>query len=71
MTSFLSKLKSLAIVLMAFSFFMGMTLSSCGGKSGESEGTEVQASEDEEHPEGEEHPSDEEEHPDEEEESEE
>ena len=81
MTTLLNKIKSMAIVVMLFSFFATATISSCTPKSNESEGTE--AVEADEHPSdtdaaavSEEHPSDStatqtEEHPSEEDEDEE
>lgn len=65
MTSILNKFKSFAIVLIVFSFFMGVTLNGCTSdkKSQNTENVE-EASETEEHPAAsEEHPSDTEEHP--------
>ena len=67
MTSILRKFKSLAIVVMVFSFFMGVTLSSCSSSESGSENAKehsTESTDSEEHPaeEGEEHPTDEE-HP--------
>ena len=61
MTSFLLKFKSLAIGTMVLSFFVAVTMSSCGSTdkgSEDKENVEAQASESEEHPaeEGDEHP---------------
>ena len=69
MTSFIKKIKSLAFVIMAFSFLLAVTVSSCTPKDKGSEDTDsvevVEAADSEEHPtdslsaasEGEEHPS--------------
>ena len=64
MTSILNKFKSLAIVVMVFSFFIGLTLNSCtpDKKSENTENVEAASSESEEHPAGEEDPAGEE-HP--------
>ena len=64
MTSILNKFKSLAIVVMVLSLFMGVTLNSCttDKKSENTENVEAASSESEEHPAGEENPTDEE-HP--------
>jgi len=67
MTSFLNKLKSLAIGVMVFSFFLAVTLSSCTSKDKGSENKENvdDAASQSEEPaaQGEEHPEDSEEHP--------
>ena len=65
MTNIFSKFKSLIAGIIVFSFFMGITVSSCSPdkKSGKSEKMEAASESEEhpsdsEHPEGEEHPSD-------------
>ncbi len=49
----LNKFKSLGIAVMAFCFFMGVTLSSCSSKGSENTDTVEAAADGEEHPEGE------------------
>lgn len=68
----LKKIKSMLVMVLAFTFVAALTLSSCGGNKAESEDAEETtehpaedaASESEEHPASEEeHPASEEEHP--------